>query len=29
MQKLRPATAGWAQLMHVPFEPQGAFVREL
>jgi homoserine kinase len=29
MQKLRPATAGWAQVMHVPFEPQGAFVREL
>jgi len=29
MAKLRPATAGWAQVMHVPFEPQGAFVREL
>ncbi len=29
MGKLKPATAGWAQLMHVPFEPQGAFVREL
>jgi len=29
MAKLKPATAGWAQLMHVPFEPQGAFVREL
>jgi len=27
--KLKPATAGWAQVMHVPFEPQGAFVREL
>jgi homoserine kinase len=29
MQKLRPATAGWAQVMHVPFEPQGAFVSEI
>jgi homoserine kinase len=29
MAKLRPATAGWAQVMHVPFEPQGAYVREL
>jgi homoserine kinase len=29
MAKLKPATAGWAQLVHVPFEPQGAFVREL
>jgi homoserine kinase len=29
MGKLRPATAGWAQVMHVPFEPQGAWVREL
>ena len=29
MGKLKPATAGWAQVMHVPFEPQGAFVREL
>jgi homoserine kinase len=29
MAKLKPATAGWAQLLHVPFEPQGAFVREL
>ena len=29
MARLKPATAGWAQLMHVPFEPQGAFVREL
>jgi len=29
MAKLKPATAGWAQVMHVPFEPQGAFVREL
>jgi homoserine kinase len=29
MAKLKPATAGWAQVMHVPFEPQGADVREL
>jgi homoserine kinase len=29
MARLKPATAGWARLMHVPFEPQGAFVREL
>jgi homoserine kinase len=29
VQKLRPATAGWAQVMHVPFEPQGAYVEEL
>ena len=29
MAKLKPATAGWAQVMHVPFEPQGAYVREL
>ncbi|MGH2969648.1 MAG: homoserine kinase [Solirubrobacteraceae bacterium] len=29
MGRLRPATAGWARVMHVPFEPQGAFVREL
>ncbi len=29
MAKLKPATAGWAQVLHVPFEPQGAFVREL
>jgi homoserine kinase len=27
--KLRPATAGWATVMHVPFEPQGADVSEL
>jgi homoserine kinase len=27
--KLKPATAGWAQVLHVPFEPQGADVREL
>ena len=27
--RLRTATAGWAQVMHVPFEPQGAVVREL
>jgi homoserine kinase len=27
--KLKPATAGWASVMHVPFEPQGADVREL
>jgi homoserine kinase len=29
VQRLRPATAGWARVMHVPFEPQGAVVREL
>jgi homoserine kinase len=29
MAKLKPATAGWAQVLHVPFEPQGAYVREL
>jgi homoserine kinase len=29
MAKLKPATAGWAQVMHVPFEPQGAYVRDL
>jgi homoserine kinase len=29
MARLKPATAGWASLLHVPFEPQGAFVREL
>jgi homoserine kinase len=29
MARLKPATAGWAQVMHVPFEPQGADVREL
>ena len=29
VQRLKPATAGWAQVMHVPFEPQGADVREL
>ena len=29
MARLKPATAGWAQLLHVPFEPQGAYVREL
>ena len=29
MAKLRPATAGWAQVVHTPFEPQGADVREL
>jgi homoserine kinase len=29
MAKLKPATAGWAQLLHVPFEPQGAYVREI
>jgi homoserine kinase len=27
--KLKPATAGWARVLHVPFEPQGADVREL
>ena len=29
MGRLKPATAGWASVMHVPFEPQGADVREL
>jgi homoserine kinase len=29
MGRLKPATAGWAQVLHVPFEPQGADVREL
>ncbi len=29
MGRLKPATAGWATVMHVPFEPQGADVREL
>jgi homoserine kinase len=29
MARLKPATAGWATVMHVPFEPQGAYVREL
>ena len=29
MAKLKPATAGWAKVLHVPFEPQGADVREL
>ena len=29
MARLKPATAGWAAVMHVPFEPQGAYVREL
>jgi homoserine kinase len=29
VQHLRPATAGWAEVVHVPFEPQGADVREL
>jgi homoserine kinase len=27
--KLKPAAAGWAEVLHVPFEPQGADVREL
>jgi len=27
--RLKPATAGWASVLHVPFEPQGADVREL
>ena len=27
--RLKPATAGWAQVVHVPFEPQGADVRAL
>ena len=29
MARLKPATAGWAQVLHVPFESQGAYVREL
>jgi hypothetical protein len=29
VKRLKPATAGWAEVMHVPFEPQGADVREL
>ena len=29
MARLRPAAAGWARVMHVPFEPQGAVVREI
>ena len=29
MGRLKPATAGWATVMHVPFEPMGADVREL
>jgi len=29
MARLKPATAGWAAVMHASFEPQGAFVREL
>ena len=29
MARLKPATAGWAALMHVPFEPMGAYVTEL
>jgi homoserine kinase len=29
MARLKPAIAGWASVMHVPFEPQGAYVREL
>jgi homoserine kinase len=29
MGRLKPATAGWASVMHVPFEPQGAYVEEL
>jgi len=29
MGRLKPATAGWAGVMHVPFEPVGADVREL
>ena len=29
MGRLKPATAGWASVMHVPFEPEGAYVREL
>ena len=29
MARLRPATAGWARVIHAPFEPQGAYVREI
>jgi homoserine kinase len=29
MARLKPATAGWAAVMHMPFEPMGADVREL
>jgi homoserine kinase len=29
MARLKPATAGWATVMHMPFEPMGADVREL
>jgi homoserine kinase len=29
VRRLRPAAAGWAEVLHVPFEPQGADVREL
>jgi homoserine kinase len=29
MGRLKPATAGWATVLHVPFEPQGADVRQL
>jgi homoserine kinase len=29
VKRLKPAAAGWAEVMHVPFEPQGADVREL
>jgi homoserine kinase len=29
MARLKPATAGWASVAHVPFEPQGAYVTEL
>jgi homoserine kinase len=29
MAKLKPATAGWATVLHTPFEPMGADVREL
>ena len=27
--QLETEAAGWAQVLHVPFEPQGAYVREL
>ena len=29
VQRLKPAIAGWARVLHVPFEPQGAEVREV
>ena len=29
LARLKPATAGWATVLHAPFEPVGADVREL